>query len=277
MNRLIALTLALLLAACAAEAVEPLPTPQTETPVDAILVQMDIEPTYSLPRYFQPFGRVKPFTLYADGRVFYTAPAGENGGQQLMTAQLTPEEVTALLDELRADGITQIETYTDFCNPTNDQECIADAGLTLLRFRTDADTLRETRNYAGFAENAEALAAVTDRLGGYTHPQAEPYQPQTAALFVSPAFEQAQDAPAWPLDPGLLRAADAADPAGTQLAGSTQIIVLDAAQIEAVLALTGSNAGAALVESEGTVYSIDLVPWLPGEDYTDEVTEFQQQ
>ena len=276
------------LSACAVPGGEPQEPEETDAPTDApapgfpdpiyseewlsglrpetILLQMDYEPTFSLEEHSYVFGRIPPFTLYADGMVVFLDEGETFDGQQVLIVHIEPEAVLTLLRDVREAGFTGLEDQLDFCytDENDEQICIADAAYTILRMTLPDGTLREVKTYANFSNDPGAFEEIVLIMDGFTHPDAEAYMPELAALFIR-ALPGDLEVPVrmWPL------AEDRLPVISEQL----RIIVLDAKESKIFIDAVGQNTGSFYFDVSGTAFSAYLVPWLPYEDYSSEVAE----
>jgi hypothetical protein len=261
------------------------PTPTlvpTETPTEserlfstAVLLQLDYEPTFFRPETFSPGGRVPQFTLLVDGRVFYIDPGEPPSytSERLVWAQLQPDAVQALVQQVMDLGFERLESHTDMCgqDEQGQQVCVADAAYSILRVRMPDESLREIKNYHDFANDPAALKAIKKLLTEYRAASAQPYVPEKAALFLGPvdAALEGMEVRDWPLDPALLTPPET----GVVQWG----VVLEQDGLELLLATATRNMGDAYFRHADQVYGAYLVPWLPGIDYTEEVQNYRRE
>ncbi len=233
---------------------------------DAILLELEYEPTFSRLEASYLYGRPPVFVLLADGRVIYTEEGATSVDGSIMLAHLTSQEAVALLQQVYDMGFSKLNSFTDFCysQPGSEQRCVADAAYTILRMRAAKAELEEVKIYADFANDPAAFASITDLLTKYSSSSAELYVPGKAALFLSIDSGEAQpDVKAWPLDPAMLRISPNAQ--------GLSAMVLDGQALSKYLESVKSNAGDAFFKLDGTAYRAYLVPWLPGADYSTEL------
>ncbi|NIN68939.1 MAG: hypothetical protein GTO63_30480, partial [Anaerolineae bacterium] len=242
---------------------------QTLAPGD-ILFQQDHEPGLIRPEVQFPFGRVAPFTLYADGTLIYLEEGSSFDEQQLMETSLSPAQSLALLQKLTDLGFGRLESHTDDCARQADGSslCVADAATTILRGFLPGGQLHEVKIYHDFANDPQAFQSIQEVLNDYTHPDGRPYQPAVATLFLSPVDSTEGRTPAeWPLDEGWL----------TPMASGDRLVwFIEGEELRTFLSAAPRNMGDSYFEHAGRLYHAFLVPWLPDMDYKSEIqAEFQ--
>ncbi len=236
-------------------------------PPGSVLLQRDYEPGFTRPELHYPYGRIAPFTLFADGTLVYLREGQVESDQRLLQVSLSPEAALELWQEVLEAGFERLESHTDFCKDLENgtQECVADAGTWILRARLADGELREIKIYSDFANDPAAFEQINRLLAGYEHPNAQPYELEGATLFLRPMSEPAGTAvQEWPLDKQWLSQLQA----GIE---ETVAVPLKGESLAQYLAVVSGNIGDAFFEREGTVYAAYLVPWLPGADYTAEI------
>lgn len=237
-----------------------------------LLLQLDSEPTFFRFEAFQPFGRVPQFTLLANGNVFYkdagSPPSYSN--ERLMRAALSPDETVALVQQILNLGVTRVTNHEDVCEPseTDQKMCISDASYTLLRIRLPDGVLRETRNYAGFANEPEILKQASEMLSNYRRSDATGYQPEQSTMFIRREQGEPNGVPVvdWPLD------ADWLTP--PRVGVEQWAKVLEGEARDMVFAVVPRTMGDFYFRTEAGFYSVLLVPWLPSADYRSELDSY---
>ncbi len=247
--------------------VEPTITPEVYSPEglsrlskDAILLQLDYYPTFMPIRFSFPYGRTSEFTLMADGRVIYQGK--DPSGLVLLTVQLSPDEAIAFLQEIYDLGIADLESYLDLCMPQDDgtEMCVSDAAYTTLRTLLPDETYREVTSYANFSNQPETLDAIVSRLTNYQHPNAQPYIPSEAALFLQPAKgELTEPIENYPLSGNY------APPSLAKL--GIWAFYLTGEDLTTILSAREGKSDLLIYEINGAPYRAELVPWLPGVGY----------
>jgi len=214
----------------------------------------------ALASQFEPFGRFPRFVLYDDGTVIYF----DESSSELLTAKTKPKKV---LDDLTALGFDRIDSYEEECEQATggSTQCVSDAATSVITVRRPGQPPRTLRNYYNFANNPNALAAIRDYLTNFTAPGATRYLPKQAVLIVDDVHVPNGEPVAWPLLAALLDVPKQGWP-----------VVLNAAQTKRLVAALGSNTGSFRVKSGGKTHGVELVPWMPGGDYTKDVEAYRK-
>ena len=249
----------LLVAAFVACSTEPQPTATPAPDTDQfdlpdVLIQFDYEPTFSTPERFAPFGRVPPFTLLEDGTLIYLDEGGRYDEQRVMEVRLSGDDVEALVQQVLDLGFERLKNYSEQCQNLDDGTgmCLADASYTVLRVRLPSGEPRQVRIYANFGSDLQALESIRSTLREYSHPDARPYVPAKATLFIRPMAE-AVDVTVldWELGPAWLEADDK---------GRQRARVVDGDALATLLASVPRNVGDFFFQHEGQAYHMTLVP-----------------
>jgi hypothetical protein len=250
------------------QVLSPAPTNTLELPSlpaleeQAVLLQLEFEPTYSRPESFHEYGRLPVFTLYSDGTLINDDETDTPFKNKAVVVQLSADETTALWKQVMDMELAKLESYTEHCRPVDEETrvCVYDASYTILRFWT-AEGPREVKIYADFSADPEALEMIRRFLLEYRHPAAEPYAPVGATLFLEQLPEaRGVELLPWPLPAEWLEEAP--------LNMNPVAYVLKGEELTTFLAAVPSNLGDVFFEHEGNDYRAYLIPWLPDQDYT---------
>jgi hypothetical protein len=252
------------------------PPTSTSTPTPTILVRSDIVLQYDIGRQMawnpyreQAFGHVPPFTLFKDGSVFYV-----EDHNTVMQAQLTPGEMQDLMQRVLDLGFERLETDLSGCIDSNRGDgsgvCVSEPFYEIIRVRDSAGVLREVTINSRGGKDPQAITAIAGLLDSYRHPSARPYMPAQAALFTTAIRGQPDepDLPPWPLDPSWLI------PLESDIYAVVGIV--QGELLQTFLSATGGHLGG-LFRHDGRQYSAELVPLLPGYDYTTAVANFARE
>jgi hypothetical protein len=118
------------------------------------------------------------FTLLANGRVIYCDYSGPR--RQTMMVCLEPEEAKALVQQVLDLGLECVESWTSSFSPDRKGsetvvEKLVGGTTSIITVRLPNGDLRSISNYAGFANDPEALKAIEEVLFYYQHPEAQPF------------------------------------------------------------------------------------------------------
>jgi hypothetical protein len=272
------------LAACAGPSGGQAPAEVTATPVPAtsvqvgdlpaldpgeIVLQQDFEPTFSSPESFYEFGRVPPVTVYADGTVIYLDPGTSYDQQQVRQVQLTPAETQSMWQQVWAAGFERLQSYTDHCRDNGDgtSVCVEDASFNIFRVRQPDGQLREVKIYHEFTDEPQVLSSVRAALSNFDRSTGMPYVPGRGALFIRRMEDPiGVTILPWPLGPEWAPALSNAL-ASPGLAAFS----LEGEALSRWLAAVPRNLGEYFFQEQGVYFGAQLIPWLPGRDYSSEL------
>jgi hypothetical protein len=242
------------------------PWESADPPISELELQLEIEPTFALPRWMVDFGRVPPLSLYSDGTVVYLHSVSDSLEQHVRTVKLTPTEKQALLDRVQHLGFDRLASR----NPKPAEPVIADAPYTVLHMERGA-ALKEVRIYYEYVNDEQAWQSILDFLYRYDHPSAEAYRPANATLFVRKLTneEAAQYSTvrlnSWPYHSRYLRPHHP-----SQLYEWAWIF--RGAELAQHWQENGSFFPQPLLYAgSGGLYEIEVVPWLPDDSFPEEI------
>ena len=103
-----------------------------------------------------------------------------------MEVRLSGDDVEALVQQVLDLGFERLENYSEQCQNLDygTGMCLADASHTVLRVRLPSGEPRQVRIYANFGSDLQALESIRSTLREYSHPDARPYVPAKATLFI---------------------------------------------------------------------------------------------
>ncbi|MEM6995706.1 MAG: hypothetical protein AAF721_34675 [Myxococcota bacterium] len=239
---------------------------------DDLVVQLEYAPGFAGVDTRDPFdayGRVPTFSMYRDGSVIYVGE-NEHGEHGLFVAQRGEMAVTETLQHILALGFEDIEGHEETCieRPTG-RLCASDSATLVLRVRV-GETMREIRNYAGWAKaHGAQLAAIYDRIELLGQPSpwgTRPFVPLAATLYtrtLRPSAEAAEcdrvGIEPWRLDASMFEHAFAANRTTSAVRGEP---------LRRLTAVLGNGVGRYACFGLGDrTLRAELVPWLPGVDH----------
>ena len=236
-----------------------------------VVLQMEWQPTFWDPKYMHLFGRVPEFTLYRDGRVIYL-----DDQRTVMEVVLEPDEVVSTLQQVQNLGLAKLRSYTSGCMEIGNgiTTCTSDASFSVIRYRTDDGKLKSVRNYADYATDPDVLQALRGFFSDYRRDDSIQFHLTAASLFIRvveappPKETSAPILDKWPLRKELL---DRPSP-DTREWG----VGITGAELDALLQAAARNHGRIYVHLDGTTIIVEIVPWLPNEDYGSEIADYRE-
>jgi hypothetical protein len=250
-----------------AEAAPTPPPVTTSVAGQGIVVQLAYKPTFIVG---PPFSIAPPFTLLDDGTVIQvpSAKPSDTHAPAIRRTRLPPAEAARIVQHVMELGFARLESHPGECSEPKGgvQICADDDTYTILRVAPPGSELREVVTYSSFSNDPATLGAIADYLGHYRAPgiRSERYVPTRAILHV-----RSQER--WP----QLRAPNACHDVDLALLGAPRGDawgdIVDGPRLTALLALFSSNVGQFLFCHGDRMYTLTLVPWIPGSDDRDEL------
>jgi len=227
---------------------------------DAIAVQLGYRGTFMIG---PPFSAVPPFTLLEDGTLIATAE-----GEPVHTTTLSRAEVDAIVQHVIDLGFEKLQSHPESCKQLdgNRSMCVSDASFTILRVALPTTgKLAEIVTYADFSNEPAIHDNIVAYLAHHAHPHTTPYRPRQAVMHVQPQTDPPiASCPA--IAPALLHRAD------TSVWG----VVLEGAELDAILALAPANNATWFACAGGAMYRLTLVPGVPGGDLDAELAVYRR-
>lgn len=249
-----------------------------ERSLDGVIVQMEYVPTWSAPEDAQPFGRIPELTLLEDGTVIYLEETKlPDVGWHVRTARLRREERSDLVNELLERGFERLESHTSHrgLSAEGADTLVFDSSYSVITVRLPNSNLRTIRNYAGFANDRQALKSIREFLSQWSSPDAEPYAPAHATLFIRRLPRQSGgehghlSEALWTLPDALLRQPK---PGICEWA-----VPIGGPEYRSLIQRLGSGPQWTAFRTQhlGEHFYVSVVPWLPNEDHSAAVRRYR--
>jgi hypothetical protein len=220
-----------------------------EPPRGEIVLEVDYQPTADRDLGALAALRVPAFRLYEDGLIIYSEQSSA-WSKTVMVAELTPRERSDVIAGFFSLGFEQLQFIDSPHSPRDSAEIV-------LRAQSASGLTTEIRGHKRSVNLPEVLDAILAYVDGFSHPDATPYE-ANRGVIVRPRHvtEGSGDGyPRWPLAIGECF--------------EKRVVVLGAQQMRDLTEAVDGNAGFYKFNLDGRAYSFELIPWLPGEDYTE--------
>jgi hypothetical protein len=246
---------------------------------DSLLIQMGWEPAPMWGGWRgEGFGHLPEFTLYSDGLLVYVhrKPPPEEEEESVRCVRFSPAGADSIWGHVLGLGVEQLESYESHSKQNGDVASITfHAGTSVIRVRTSLGKQRTIRNYGDYANDPAILSAVRTYLLDWSDPLADAYLPPQATLVIVQRWRGKKGLSPWPLESTMLTSAPSRD--GTS---DRQLIlrafVISGANYELLTSAATQFAwGFQSFECEGSSYMTVVRPWLPGEDFSQEIKDYE--
>lgn len=242
-----------------------------------ILIQMTWEPGFWGGWKGESFGHMPEFTLYSDGLLVFVhrkAPEGEE--ESVRCTRFSPAGADSIWRHVLGLGLEQLESYESHYKQDGDLASISfDAGTSIIRVRTPQGGLRTIRNYGEFANDPAILSVVRTYFLDWFDPTATAYSPSQATLVIVERWRGKKGLSPWPLDSTMLTSAPVRSGTGDRQA-ILSAFVISGAEYELLTSAAKQFAwGGQSFDCEGSYYRTIVRPWLPGEDFSQEIKVYE--
>lgn len=207
------------------------------------------------------FGRVPRLAVFEDGRVIACEQWSPQFG--LSIRHIDREDAWRIADTLFRLGVKELESVR-----LSSSECIYDSAIVHLRVVSRDGRSAQVRICNQPTRSITHLIAIKSFLDAEVKkPGVEYLAIPKAALFVRAVPEgwnSNGDLRSWPLGAEYLQRSG-----GSKMS----VHVVEGKDLETLLGSTTHLFGEFWYTHNGSVYETDLIPWLPGEDYSRDMTD----
>ena len=244
----------------------------------SIFIQMSWEPGFWGGWRGESFGHMPEFTLYSDGLLVFVhrKPPPEEEEESVRCVRFSPAGADSLWRHVLGLGLEQLESYESNQKQNGDVTTITfDAGTSIIHVRTSLGELRTIRNYGEFANDPAILSAVRTYLQDWYDPLATAYLPSQATLVVVERWRGKIGLSPWRLDSTMLTSALVRSGTGDRQT-ILSAFVISGAEYGLLTSVAKQFAwGGQSFDCEGSSYTTVVRPWLPGEDFSQEIKGYE--